>query len=114
MLALLHEALTSTTAEADELVARLGSIYRGDEEPASREQVVALGFLACARALREASLLQEIAIREEVQELGRVLHEVLHELRRTEETVRSQAGLRGRRDRSLTGDLSPTRRTGEP
>ena len=69
ILTLLHEALTTTRADAEQFEQRLISLYRDEERPESTEQVVALGFLACTKALREASLMQEIAIREELQEL---------------------------------------------
>ena len=109
ILAILHEALGQTRSESDELVQRLTSIYRDEEQPESSEQVVALGFLACARALREASLIQEIAIREEIQELDRLITEVLTEVKRTEKTVRGQTRQGRRRGGSLVSDLSPAR-----
>jgi hypothetical protein len=107
-MALLQEALSLAHTDADDLVERLGRIYRDEEKPESTEQVVALGFLACARALREATLVQEIAIREEIQDLGRLVDQVLVELRRTEQTVRSQM-TRRQRARSLEEDLRPPR-----
>jgi hypothetical protein len=112
-MALLQEALSLAQTDADDLVERLTRIYRDEEEPASTEQVAALGFLACARALREATLVQEIAIREEIQDLGRLVDEVLVELRRTEQMVRSQVTRRQRRARSLEADLRPPR-SGDP
>jgi hypothetical protein len=111
ILTALHEAFAQTRTDADLLVERLLSIYRQEEHPQSTDQVVALGFLTCVRALREASLIEEIAIREEIQELSKLIAEVLTEVRRTEDVVRRQYEQQRRRGRSLAGDLSPSRAT---
>jgi len=69
---------------------------------------VALGFLACGRALREASLMQEIAVREEVQELHRLAASILEALGRIERTLEAEPRVRTRRSREgLLEDLSP-------
>jgi hypothetical protein len=109
-MALLHEALSAAQSDTEDLVERLARVYRDEENPESMERVVALGFLACARAVREASLLEEIAVREELQDLGRLIDEVLVEIRRTEQAVRGQRGSRRSADRSLETDLRPPRR----
>jgi hypothetical protein len=106
-MALLYEALSLAYTDTDDLVERLGRIYRDEEKPESTEQVVALGFLTFARAVREASLVQEVAIREELQDLGRLIDQVLVELRRTEQTVRGQLTKRKQQTRSLESDLRP-------
>jgi hypothetical protein len=111
---LLHEALSSAHTATDDLVERLGRIYRDEEKPESTEQVVALGFLTCARALRQASLVQEVAIREEIQDLGRLIDQVLVELRRTEQTVRNQLAPRKQQTRSLESDLRPSQAQPSP
>jgi hypothetical protein len=111
ILTLLHEALTTTRADAEQFEQRLISLYRDEERPESTEQVVALGFLACTKALREASLMQEIAIREELQELHGLIAKVLTELTLTRQTVSEQAPQPKRSIRSLKADLSPSRRT---
>jgi len=113
ILSTLRAALVEAHVDVDGLVERLASIYRDENLPKSSEQVIALGFLACARALREASLMQELAIREEIQDLERLITEVLTEIRRTEEVVREQLELlsrvQRRRERALPDDLSPSR-----
>jgi hypothetical protein len=57
--------------------------------------------------------MQELAIREEIQDLERLITEVLTEIRRTEEVVREQLELlsrvQRRRERALPDDLSPSR-----
>jgi hypothetical protein len=114
-MALLHEALSAAQSDADELVERLARIYRDEENPESMERVVALGFLACAHALRETSLIEEIAVREELQELGRLIDEVLAELRRTELAVRRRQPVSRRATtRSLEADLRPPRKADPP
>ena len=107
ILSLLYEALSQTRVEGEQVEHRLLAICRDEEQPESTELVVALGFLACARALREASLVQEIAVREEIQELQGLIARVLAEVTRTEETVRGQLELRRRHRRTLEEDLSP-------
>jgi hypothetical protein len=108
ILRLLHEGLCETRSELDEFVDRLVAIYRGKESVQGTEQVVALGFLACARALREASLTQEIAVREELQELHRLATGILEGVVRIEGSLDAQPGVRARRGReSLVEDLSP-------
>jgi hypothetical protein len=111
ILRLLHEGLCETRSELDEFVDRLVAIYRGKESVQGTEQVVALGFLACARALREASLTQEIAVREELQELHRLATDILEGLGRIEGSLEAQPGARARRVRaSLVEDLAPAER----
>jgi hypothetical protein len=107
ILALLHEALAQTRGEGEQVEQRLLAICRDEEHPQSTEQVVALGFLACARALREASLVQEIAVREEIQELHALIERVLTEVTRTEQTVREQLRRQPRARGTLAEDLSP-------
>jgi hypothetical protein len=107
ILTLLHEALSDTRAEGEQVELRLLAICRDEQQTESTEQVVALGFLACARALREASLVQEIAVREEIQELQGLIAHVLTEVTRMQETVRGQVELQQRRRRTLADDLSP-------
>ena len=107
ILTLLHEALKQTRVDAEQFEQHLISIYRDEERPESTEQVVALGFLTCTRALREASLMQEIAIREEIQELHGLIAKVLAEVTLTQQAVSSQLE---RPKRSLKDDLSPSRR----
>jgi hypothetical protein len=72
-LLLLQEALVLVRGDTEQLVERLVSICRDEGEPHSAEQVVALGFLTCVRALREAALLEEIAIREETQHVAMLI-----------------------------------------
>jgi hypothetical protein len=113
-MSLLQEALTLAQRDADALIGRLTQIYRDEEKPQSTEQVIALGFLTCARALREASLMEEIAVREEIQDLGKLIEQVLVELRRTEETVRTQAAQRRPARATLEADLHPSKRSQRP
>jgi hypothetical protein len=109
ILVILQEALSETRSELDELVDRLVAVYRGKESLEGTEQVVALGFLACARALREASLMQEIAVREELQELHRLASDILEGLGRIEGALEAQPRLRTRRlPEGLVEDLSPS------
>ena len=84
ILQVLHEALAKNRSDADALIDRLINVYRGEDAPERGEQVIALGFLVCARALRESSLAQEIAIREELQDLQRIVGDVLETLHRTQ------------------------------
>lgn len=111
ILQVLHEALGQTRSDVDEVVDGLLSAYRSEEQMETAERVVALGFLACVKALREASLMQEIAIREEIQDLHRLVESVLSAIERTEQVVRSERELLSRRReggrQSLLGDLSP-------
>ena len=107
ILALLHEALAQSRDHGEQAERRLLAICRDEEQIESTEQVVALGFLACARALREASLVQEIAIREEIQELHGLIAQVLAEVTRTEQTLRRQLERRPQRKRTMAEDLSP-------
>ena len=55
--------------------------------------------------------MQEIAIREELQELHGLIAKVLTELTLTRQTVSEQAPQPKRSTRSLKADLSPSRRT---
>ena len=108
ILRVLHEALAESRSDADALTERLIAICRGTERLEQSEQVIALGFLVCARALRESSLMQEIAVREELQELHKLVGEILESVRRTERAVdspRVRAGVR--RSRELVEDLTP-------
>ena len=118
ILTLLHEALAGTREDVEELLRRLTSVYREGEQPYASEQAVALGFLACAKALREASLMQEIAIREEIQELHKLVADVLGAIERTEEAVRDSRDLllrrRAEHRRGLPDELAPSRRSRDP
>jgi hypothetical protein len=109
ILRVLHEALSDSRSDVDELVERLIRIYRGEEGLERSEQVIALGFLACARALHESSLMQEIAVREELQELDRLVGDILESVRRTERAleVERRARLRERDAGELVEDLTP-------
>jgi hypothetical protein len=108
ILRVLHDALGDTHSDVDELIERLVRVCRGKESPERSEQVIALGFLVCARALRESSLMQEIAVREEVQELHRLISEILESVRRTERALEFEPrARRRRREASLVEDLAP-------
>jgi hypothetical protein len=91
LLEVLHEALARTGQDVDLLVQRLTAISAAEEHAETTEEVVALGFLACVKALRETSLLQEVAIREEIQQIHDLGEELLGELdaiRRAESLLR--------------------------
>jgi hypothetical protein len=100
LLGVLHEALTRTGQDLDVLVDRLTAISRGDEQAGGIDEVVALGFLACVKAVRETSLLHEVAIREEIQQI--------HELGETVVTAieRSDGSVRGSRRRAPLSGVS--------
>jgi hypothetical protein len=87
LLELLHETLARTGEDMEALVCRLSAIAAGDEDPGTAE-VVALGFIACVKALRESTLMQEVAIREEIQELHTLGDDLLQAIRRTEAVIR--------------------------
>lgn len=87
ILRVLHEALADTRSDLDGLIERLIEIYRGEENLERADQLIALGFLVCARALRESSLMEEVAVREELQELDRHVREILESVRRTERAL---------------------------
>ncbi len=113
ILQVLHEALGQTRSDVDDVVDRLLSVYRSQEQLETAERVVALGFLACVKALHEASLMQEIAIREEIQDLRRLVESVLSAIERTEQVVRSERELLTQRREGggrglLLSDLSPS------
>jgi hypothetical protein len=107
ILRVLHEALTDNRSSLDELVERLIEIERGKKSVERTEQVIALGFLVCARALRESSLMQEIAVREELQDLHHLVEDILVSVRHTEQTLEldPRARLRRREERDLAEDL---------
>ena len=109
ILRVLHQALSDTRSDVDGLVERLISVYRGKESLDGSEQVIALGFLVCARALRESSLMQEVAVREELQELHRLVGDILGSVRRTERALELEprARARQRQGSDLIGDLRP-------
>ena len=110
ILRVLHEALSDTRCELDALIERLIGVYRGTEDLERTDHVVALGFLVCARAMRESSLMQEVAVREELQELDRLVREILESLRHTQRALDLDLERRGklrRRDRGLVEDLRP-------
>ena len=112
ILGVLHEALADTRTDVDELIERLIGVYRGTKGPEGTDQVMALGFLVCARALRESSLMQEIAVREEIQELHRLAGDILESVRHTEETLDlgPRARRRLRETQTLAEDLAPEQR----
>ena len=108
ILRLLHEALADNRSSVDELIDHLVGVYRGRENLERTDQVIALGFPVCARALRESSLMQEIAVREELQDLHRIVEDILESVRRTEHTLEldPRARLRRREEhRDLAEDL---------
>ena len=88
LLDVLHQALARTGEDLDLLVQRLTSISGGEEQASTLDEVVALGFLACVKALRETSLLQEVAIREEIQQIHDLGDDVVKAIQRTEASVR--------------------------
>jgi hypothetical protein len=88
LLDVLHQALARTGQDLDLLVQRLTSISGGEEQASTLDEVVALGFLACVKALRETSLLQEVAIREEIQQIHDLGADVVNAIQRTEARVR--------------------------
>jgi len=110
ILRVLHEGLSDTRSDVDGLIERLITVYRGKEALDGNEQVIALGFLVCAHALREASLMQEIAVREEIQELHRLASSILRSLERTERAldIERRARARHRPPETLVEDLGPT------
>jgi hypothetical protein len=77
LLTLLHDSLSSAGADVDVLIGRLETVHRGttveetgaDYSPLTTEQLIALGFLACVKAIRESGLMSEIAVREEIQQI---------------------------------------------
>jgi hypothetical protein len=109
ILRVLHEALADSRSDLDVLIERLIGVYRGKESLERTEQVIALGFLVCARALRESSLMEEIAVREELHELHRLAGDILEAVHRTERAVElEREALRRRRGpRELVEDLRP-------
>lgn len=111
ILRVLHAALADTRTDLDGLIERLIAVYRGNESLERTEQAIALGFLVCARALRESSLMQEVAVREELQNLDRLVEEILESVRHTERALELDAAQRRRRRRTpapLADDLMPT------
>lgn len=97
ILRVLHEGLSETRSDVDGLSERLIGIFRGKQTDLETEQVIALGFLVCAHALREASLMQEIAVREEIQELHELASLILDALERTERALELERRARARR-----------------
>jgi hypothetical protein len=71
----------------DALAERLAHAADEPEADGDLGGTVALGFLACVKALRESGLMLEVAIREEIQEIHALAAEVRGALERTEETV---------------------------
>jgi hypothetical protein len=110
ILRVLHEALAESRADVDGLIERLIRVYRGNESLERSEQVIALGFLVCARALRESSLMEEIAVREELHELHRLTSEILEAVRQTERALDLERETRAQRRKApnLVEDLTPT------
>jgi hypothetical protein len=109
ILTLLHDSLSHAGADVDALMERLETVSRGaTAEKASEghpqltnEQLIALGFLACVKAIRESGLMAEIAVREEIQQINDLSAEMRAALARTEAIVRS--------NRDLIGDLEARR-----
>jgi hypothetical protein len=108
ILTLLHDSLSHTGSDVDGLIRRLEAVHRGataEEEGAlsslTTEQLIALGFLACVKAIRESGLAGEIAVREEIQQIHDLGMEMRAALARTEAIVR--------RNHDLIGDLEARR-----
>jgi hypothetical protein len=112
ILRVLHEALADTRSDVDGLVERLIRVYRGKETLDGSDQVIALGFLVCARALRESSLMQEVAVREELQELHRLVGDILESVQHTERALEVEpwARARQRQRTDLIDDLTPPKK----
>ena len=109
ILEVLQAGLAETRSDLDQLTDRLVAVYRGDDS-LQAEQVVALGLLACGRALRESSLMQEIAVREELQELHRLAAGILETLGRVEKSLDVDPRARRRARETLVEDLAPAER----
>lgn len=117
ILTLLHESLSHAGADVEALIRRLEAVYRrastdaaSADPPLTSEQLIALGFLACVKAIRESGLMGEIAVREEIQQISDLGTEMRAALARTEAIVRSNrdliADLDARRWETTTPDTS--------
>jgi hypothetical protein len=97
ILTLLHDSLSHAGADVEALIRRLDAVYGtarvedvGEDPPrVASEQLIALGFLACVKAIRESGLMSEIAVREEIQQIHELGTEMRAALARTEAVVRS-------------------------
>ena len=103
ILTLLHDAFAQAGSDVEALVGRLETVYRGariddvdeDARPLTTEQLIALGFLACVKAIRESGLMAEIAVREEIQQIHDLGTELRAALARTETIVTNNSNLIG-------------------
>jgi hypothetical protein len=103
ILTLLHDAFAQAGSDVEALVGRLETVYRGariddvdeDARPLTTEQLIALGFLACVKAIRESGLMAEIAVREEIQQIHDLGTELRAALARTETIVTNNSDLIG-------------------
>ena len=103
ILTLLHDAFAQAGSDVEALVGRLETVYRGariddvdeDARPLTTEQLIALGFLACVKAIRESGLMAEIAVREEIQQIHDLGTELRAAVARTETIVRNNSDLIG-------------------
>jgi hypothetical protein len=109
ILTLLHDSLSHAGADVEMLIQRLETAHRGTtaEEKGEHlsllttEQLIALGFLACVKAIRESGLMGEIAVREEIQQIHDLAAEMRAAFARTEAIVKS--------NRELLADLEARR-----
>lgn len=96
LLALLHEAIANNGKDLDLLVGRLTGVAQAESDAETTEQVVALGFLACVKALRDTSLMQEVAIREEIQQIQELHDDLVKSLKETQALLDAQLLARAR------------------
>jgi hypothetical protein len=100
LLTLLHDSLSNAGADVDALIGRLETVHRGttveetaDLSPLTTEQLIALGFLACVKAIRESGLMTEIAVREEIQQIHDLGTEMRAALAQTDANVKHNRAL---------------------
>ena len=71
------------------MLRRLADIHRRSDPELAREpeQVIALGFLAVIKALREGALMSEIAVREGTEEIRQLGDRLLEQIAETRQVV---------------------------
>lgn len=89
LLTLLRDAVAATSEDLDAVLRRLADIHRRSDPELAREpeQVIALGFLAVIKALREGALMSEIAVREGTEEIRQLGDRLLEQIAETRQVV---------------------------